>query len=164
MNVAMFVRRADKRIFQGDVRFFNEKKIKSTLLEKICKHFNLIVVTLSKLEYFYLMYLLPRESARDFKECRKNELAERWSKWFVLKHDPWDKVSNTISGFSEEELVERFLECEAIQWRSTSHNRQRLEETVVVDNKMLHGKSFEEAELLLDLYDLDSSPVKGVVI
>ena len=163
MNVAMFVRRADKRVFQGDVRFFNEKKIKSTLLEKICKHFNLIVVTLSKLEYLYLMYLLPRESVRDFKECRKNELAERWSKWFVFKHDPWDKVSNTISGFSEEELVEGFLECEAIQWRSTSYNHQRLEETVVVDNKMLHGKSFEEAELLLDLYDLDS-PVKGVVL
>jgi len=50
MNIAMFVRRVDKRVFQGDVRFFNEKKIKSTLLEKICKHFNLIVVALNKLE------------------------------------------------------------------------------------------------------------------
>ena len=163
MNIAMFVRRVDKRVFQGDVRFFNEKKIKSTLLEKICKHFKLLVVTLSKLEYLYLMYLLPRESVGDFKECRKNELAERWSKWFVLKHDPWDKIGTTISGFSEEELVERFLECEAIQWRSKSYNRQRLEETVVVDTKMLYGKSFEEAELLLDLNGLDAS-MNGVVI
>ena len=163
MNIAMFVRRVDKRVFQGDVRFFNEKKIKSTLLEKICKHFNLIVVTLNKLEYFYLMYLLPRDSIKDFKECRKNELAERWSKWFVLKHDPWDKVDTTISGFSEKELVERFLECEAIQWRSTTYNRQRLEGTVIIDNKMLCGKSFEEAELLLDLNGLDS-PVNGVVL
>ena len=159
----MFVRRVDKRVFQGDVRFFNEKKIKSTLLEKICKHFKLIVVTLGKLEYFSLMYLLPRDSIRDFKKCRKNELAERWSKWFVLKHDPWDKVGTTISGFSEKELVERFLEWEAIQWRSTTYNRQRLEGTVVIDNKMLYGKSFEEAELLLDVYGLDS-PVEGTVL
>lgn len=163
MNIAMFVRRVDKRVFQGDVRFFNEKKIKSTLLEKICKHFKLLAVTLGKLEYFSLMYLLPQESVRDFKECRKSELAERWSKWFVLKHDPWDKTAITISGFSEKELVERFLECEAIQWRSTSYNRQRLEETVVVDTKMLCEKSFEEAELLLDLNGLDA-PVKGIVI
>ena len=159
----MFVRRVDKRVFQGDVRFFNEKKIRSTLLEKICKHFKLFVVTLNKLEYFSLMYLLPRESIEDFKKCRKNELAERWSKWFVLKHDPWDKMAITISGFSEEELVEGFLECEAIQWRSTTYNGQRLEGTVVVDNKMLYGKSFEEAELLLDLNGLDS-PVNGVVV
>ena len=163
MNIAMFVRRVDKRVFQGDVRFFNEKKIKSTLLEKICRHFNLLVVTLNKLEYFSVMYLLPRESVRDFKECRKNELAERWSKWFVLKHDPWDKTAITISGFSEEELVEIFLGCEAIQWSSTSYNRQRLEEIVIVDTKMLCGKSFEEAELLLDLNGLDT-PVYGVVI
>lgn len=163
MNIAMFVRRVDKRVFQGDVRFFNEKKIKSTLLEKICKHFKLIVVTLGKLEYFSLMYLLPQESVEDFKKCRKNELAERWSKWFVSQHDPWDTMTNTISGFSEEKLVESFLECEAIQWRSTSYNLQRLEETVVVDIKMLCEKSFEEAELLLDVYGLDS-PVKGAVI
>ena len=163
MIIAMFVRRVDKRVFQGDVRFFNEKKIKSTLLEKICKHFKLFAITLGKLEYFSLMYLLPQDSVEDFKKCRKNELAERWSKWFVLKHDPWDKMANTISGFSEEELVERFLECEAIQWRSTTYNRQRLEGTVVIDNKMLYGKSFEEAELLLDLNGLDF-PVKGVVL
>lgn len=163
MSAAMFVKRVDKRVFQGDVRFFNEKKIKSTLLEKICKHFKLIVVTLNKLEYFSLMYLLPQDSVRDFKECRKSEPAERWSKWFVSKHDPWDKMTNTIQGFSEKELVERFLECEAIQWRSMTYNRQRLEGTVVVDNKMLCGKSFEEAELLLDVYGLDS-PMKGVVL
>ena len=163
MNVAMFVRRVDKRVFQGDVKLFNEKKIKSTLLEKICKHFKLIVVALGKLECFSLMYLLPQESIEDFKKCRKNELAERWSKWFVSKHDPWDTMANTIQGFSEKELVERFLECEAIQWRSMSYNCQRLEETVVVDTKMLCGKNFEEAELLLDLNDLDA-PVNGVVI
>lgn len=146
----MFVRRVDKRVFQGDVRFFNEKKITSTLLEKICSHFNLLVVTFNKLKYFSLMCFLPRDNIEAFKECRRNELAERWYKWFVKKHDPFDPVVLTICGFSEEDLVKNFLECKAIQWK-LSCNSTDLDEKVVVGNKMLYGKSFEEAEMILDL-------------